>query len=201
MVAGLRCPGSGPKVCCVEIVTARLALRRPGRADLETILAIHRDPEACRHNPSDMLTTIADGEHLYARWDDHWRRHGFGYWVVEERESRKILGFAGVKVVRFREREMLNLFYRLDPAAWGDGVATEAATAVVSWAGCNLPEWPIIARVRPDNVASQKVAQRAGLARAEHLDDQGEDGLDWLFVAHWPASGPPASGPSASGPR
>jgi RimJ/RimL family protein N-acetyltransferase len=71
-------------------------------------------------------------------------------------------------------------------------VATEAATAVVAWAGLHLPEWPIIARVRPDNVASQKVAQRAGLTRAEHLDDDGEDGLDWLFVLRWPTEVPAA---------
>ncbi|GAA3337671.1 GNAT family N-acetyltransferase [Amorphoplanes nipponensis] len=171
----------------MEIVTARLALRRPEPADLETIFAIHRDPEACRHNPSDLLVTVADAEHLYSRWDDHWRRHGFGYWVVEERGSRKILGFAGLKVVRFREIEVLNLFYRLDPAAWGNAVATEAATAVVSWAGQHLPDWPILARVRPANVASQRVALRAGLSRAEHLDDEGEDGPDWLFVTRWPA--------------
>jgi ribosomal-protein-alanine N-acetyltransferase len=173
----------------VEIVTARLALRRPEPADLETIFAIHRDPEACRHNPSDMLATVADAEHLFSRWDEHWHRHGFGYWVVVSRD-RKILGFAGVKVVRFRETEVLNLFYRLDPQAWGDGVATEAATAVVAWAGEHLPDWPIIARVRPDNVASQKVAQRAGLTRAEHLDDLGEDGLDWLFQLRWPTEPP-----------
>ena len=191
MVAGRRCPGRRPKVCCVEIVTARLALRRPAAADLTTIVAIHRDPEACRHNPSDLLATDADAEHLYRRWDEHWRRHGFGYWVVESRDGR-ILGFAGLKAVRFRETEALNLFYRLHPSAWGDGVATEAATAVVAWAGRHLPEWPIIARVRPDNVASQKVAQRAGLTRAEHLDDDGEDGLDWLFVLRWPTEAPTA---------
>jgi [ribosomal protein S5]-alanine N-acetyltransferase len=190
MVAGTRCPGSGPKVCCVEIVTARLALRRPGPADLETIFAIHRDPEACRHNPSDLVDTLAEADHLYSRWDDHWRRHSFGYWVVETRESRKTLGFAGLKVVRFREIEALNLFYRLDPATWGEGIATEAATAVVSWAGRHLPEWPILARVRPANIASQKVARNAGLARAEHLDDQGEDGLDWLFATRWPKDRP-----------
>jgi ribosomal-protein-alanine N-acetyltransferase len=182
--ARVRCPGQRPKVGCVQIVTARLTLRRPAPADLKTIFAIHSDPEACRHNPSDLLTTVADAEHLFSKWDEHWRRHDFGYWVVESSE-RRILGFAGVKVVRFRETEVLNLFYRLDPSAWGNGVATEAATAVVSWAAQHLPDWPVIARVRPDNVASQKVAQHAGLTRAEHLDDDGEDGLDWLFVTRW----------------
>jgi RimJ/RimL family protein N-acetyltransferase len=170
----------------VEIVTARLTLRRPEPADLETIFAIHRDRRACLHNPSDLLTTRADAEHLYGRWDEHWRRHGFGYWVISSRESGETLGFAGLKVVLFRDVEVLNLFYRLDPQAWGKGVATEAAVAVVAWAREHLPEWPIIARVRPANVASQRVAQRAGLSRAEHLDDQGEDGLDWLFVTGLP---------------
>ncbi|MET8148055.1 GNAT family N-acetyltransferase [Actinoplanes sp. NPDC049668] len=170
----------------MEIVTARLTLRRPVPADLETIFAIHHDPKACLHNPSDLVATREDAEHLYGRWDEHWRRHGFGYWVIRDREPDKILGFAGVKVVRFREIEVLNLFYRLDTRAWGAGVASEAAQAVVAWASEHLPEWTVVARVRPDNVASQRVACRAGLVRAEHLDDQGEDGLDWIFVLRWP---------------
>jgi RimJ/RimL family protein N-acetyltransferase len=172
----------------VEIVTGRLALRRPLPADLDTIFAIHRDPQACLHNPSDLITARAEAEHLYARWDEHWRRHGFGYWVVQDRTSEKILGFAGLKVVRFREHEALNLFYRLDPRVWGDGLGAEAATAVVAWADEHLPDWPIVARVRPGNVPSQRVARRARLVRAEHLDDEGEDGLDWLFARRWPGA-------------
>jgi RimJ/RimL family protein N-acetyltransferase len=69
---------------------------------------------------------------------------------------------------------------------------------VVSWAGEHLPEWPIIARVRPGNVASQKVAQRAGLTRAEHLDDLGEDGPDWLYTTRWPADAGPQDRASAA---
>jgi [ribosomal protein S5]-alanine N-acetyltransferase len=77
-------------------------------------------------------------------------------------------------------------FYRLGPEAWGSGVATEAATAVVDWATVHRPDRPVIARVRPDNIASAKVAARAGLHRAEHLDTDGEDGLDWIFAKNWP---------------
>ncbi|WP_234425979.1 hypothetical protein [Streptomyces kebangsaanensis] len=47
----------------------------------------------------------------------------------------------------------------------------------------------MVARIRPANTASQRVALRAGLARAAHLDGPGEDGLDWIFATNLPGSG------------
>ncbi len=164
-----------------ELRTERLSLRRPEPGDVAAILAVHSDPRTVTHNRSDALATLAEAEELFGRWDDHWERHGFGYWVVRSRDSPPQLGFCGVKVAQLRGRPVLNLFYRFAPASWGRGVASEAATAVVRWAEEAEPGRPVIARVRPDNVASQRVAVRAGLVRAEHLDEQGYDGLDWLY--------------------
>ncbi|MEU9827224.1 hypothetical protein [Micromonospora chersina] len=45
----------------------------------------------------------------------HWQRWGFGYGVVHAEGKR--LGFCGTKVMALRRREVLNLFYRLDPSA------------------------------------------------------------------------------------
>lgn len=165
-----------------ELRTARLSLRRPTPFDIEAIYSIHRQPRACAHNPADLLATRAEAEDLYRRWDKHWQSHGFGYWVIRRHHVHEVQGFCGIKMMRLREREVLNLFYRLDPSAWGDGLATEAATAVVGWATTHITDRPLLARVRPDNVASIRVAERAGLRRAEHLDSPGEDGLDWIFT-------------------
>lgn len=191
-----------------QLLTARLSLRRPTRADIDAIYRVHRDPQACAHNPSDMLATHADAEDLYLRWDEHWSRHGLGYWVIRLRDGYQpaaILGFCGLKLMKLSNRDVLNLFYRLDPAAWGDGVATEAASAVVAWATAHLPDHAVIARVRPDNIASARVAAQAGLRRAEHLDNYGEDGLDWIYTKNWQdeSSLPPAStgrGPQTNQP-
>jgi len=87
--------------------------------------------------------------------------------------------------MQFKDRKILNLLYRLDPSVWGNGLATEAATAVVGWATTQIPDHPLIARVRPDNTASLRVAARIGLRRAEHLDSPGEDGPDWIFTSNW----------------
>jgi [ribosomal protein S5]-alanine N-acetyltransferase len=168
-----------------ELGTARLSLRRPTPADIDSIFSIQSDKRACAHNPSDALATRDEAHQLFRRWDEHWRRFGFGYWVVRRRGSNAPIGFCGIKVMRFNEAEVVNLFYRFDPAVWGSGLATEAASAVISWAAENIPDRALIARIRPQNVASQRVAINVGLARAEHRDTPGEDGIDWIFVPSW----------------
>jgi len=58
---------------------------------------------------------------------------------------------------------------------------------VVVWSKAQWPSHPIIARVCPQNLGSQRVALRCGLTRAEQLDADGQDGLDFVFVTGWPA--------------
>ncbi len=169
-----------------ELQTARLLLRRPTGADIDAIFEIQGDPRACFHNPSDRLSQREEAEELYRRWDEQWERCGYGYWVVHRHGSDVQLGFCGVKPMELNGLTVLNLFYRFDSSAWGKGFASEAAIAVAGWASRQVPELPLIARVRPGNVASQRVATRAGLIRAEHLDTTGEDGVDWIFAAHLP---------------
>jgi [ribosomal protein S5]-alanine N-acetyltransferase len=177
---------SDPSRAAEELVTRRLSLRRPAPADVYAIFSINSDQRACAHNPSDMLATRDEAQQLFRRWDEHWLRFGFGYWVVRRRDSATPIGFCGIKVMQLNESDVVNLFYRFDPAVWGSGLASEAASAVTGWAAQNIPARALIARIRPQNVASQRVAIHAGLARAEHMDALGEDGVDWIFV---PTSG------------
>jgi RimJ/RimL family protein N-acetyltransferase len=165
-----------------ELLTARLSLRRPTLDDIDAIFAIHSDPTTCLHNPSDALSKREETVELFQRWDDHWQRFGYGYWVVRRRDSDRTLGFCGTKVMDLHGMSVLNLFYRFEASSWGQGVASEAATAVVEWVTERVPDLPVIARVRPANTASQRVAVRAGMVRADHLDTAGEDGPDWIFA-------------------
>jgi RimJ/RimL family protein N-acetyltransferase len=167
----------------VELKTDRLLLRRPTAADVDAIFAVHRDPETCTHNPSDALARFEEAEALYRRWDDQWQQNGYGYWVVRHHGSTQQLGFCGIKLMELHGTPVLNLFYRFATSAWGQGFAGEAAGAVATWASHHLPDLPLIARVRPANVASQRVAIRAGLSRAQHLDTEGHDGYDWIYGA------------------
>jgi ribosomal-protein-alanine N-acetyltransferase len=172
----------GPVHGVEEMTTARLSLRRPALADVDAILSINGNERACVHNPSDAIATREQARQLFLRWDEHWRLSGFGYWVVRRNGTDAPIGFCGIKAMRLGGSEVVNLFYRFDPAVWGSGLAAEAACAVTAWAARAIPDRVLIARIRPDNTASQRVAIRAGLARAGHLDTAGEDGLDWIFM-------------------
>jgi RimJ/RimL family protein N-acetyltransferase len=178
-VSGLRPVGE-------ELSTARLVLRRPTEADIDAIFAIHNDPLTCLHNPSDALARLDEAKELYQRWNAVWERRGYGYWVVRRHGCAPQLGFCGIKRMELHGMKVLNLFYRFAVSAWGRGYAGEAAAAVSAWATEHVPGLPLIARVRPGNVASQRVVLRAGLSRAEHLDAIGQDGLDWVYAANLP---------------
>lgn len=92
-----------------ELLTARLVLRRPERQDTDAIFAIHSDPRACLHNPSDTLASVEEAGQLFGRWDGHWRRFGFGYWVIRWRGTAAPVGFCGVKVMHLDAHPVLNL--------------------------------------------------------------------------------------------
>ncbi|WP_409495419.1 GNAT family N-acetyltransferase [Amycolatopsis sp. cmx-11-12] len=166
-----------------ELRTERLLLCRPAPEDLDAIFALHTDPVACEHNPSDLVETRKEAELLLLRWSHQWDRYGFGYWTVRRQDAPEPLGFCGVKIVGFRRNAVLNLFYRFFPSAWGVGYASEAATAAVDWTRVHRPDDVVIARVRPENVASQRVALRAGLIRASDFDTPGDDGADWFYIS------------------
>jgi RimJ/RimL family protein N-acetyltransferase len=155
-----------PQATDPELLTGRLRLRWPMASDAPVIQRIHEDPVAVAHNPSDALAGPDAAEGLLRRWQDRWPSDGVGYWVVIGCTDPAVLGFCGVKPMRLAGAPVLNLFYRFDPAAWGRGLATEAASAVAEWATRTRQEQRLIGRIRPDNTASARVAAKAGLVRA-----------------------------------
>jgi len=166
----------------VSLQTHRLLLSPPVMSDAAHVLGILSDSRTVVHNPSDGLDTLDQAAELVGRWRSQWKRFGFGYWCLRTTVDGDFIGYCGVKAITFQGEKALNLIYRLAPRAWGNGLATEAATTVVTWAVEHVPGRRIIARVRPDNPPSQRVATKAGLNRASTLDEEGEDGLDVIFT-------------------
>jgi ribosomal-protein-alanine N-acetyltransferase len=154
-----------------RVETERLLLRRPVHLDLDELHRIHSDSRTWEHKPEGRNGRAHSGRRL-AHWLAHWESRGYGYWTVEL--HGRIVGFGGLMLLprwRGRRGDALNLYYRLDPPAWGRGYASELALVAVELAGRELPELPVVARIRDGNERSVRVAERIGLLRRPDLDD------------------------------
>lgn len=146
---------TGPEV----VRTARAVLRRPVEDDLEPVYAIYGDPATWAHLPSgrgDRSMTAEMLTMMIAGWD----RFGLDTWVVEDLGGR-VVGIAGTR--RVEDRALRNLGYRLAPAVWGSGLATEVAQAALDAAHEHDAGTPVTARVLTNNPASIRVLGKVGL--------------------------------------
>jgi len=125
-----------------------------------------------RYFPSPLPPPYERVERLVQEQLDHWQDHGYGWWALEVRRTGDALrrpgvfiGWAGLQYLP--ETDETEVGYLLGTAYWGQGLATEAARESVRFGfeELDLPE--IVGIVHPDNVASQRVLEKAGLSRVE----------------------------------
>lgn len=100
---------------------------------------------------------------MLERLVDEWRTAELSYWTVLRDGS--VVGMAGVRPYDFEGSQAWNLYYRFTPDAWGAGLAREAAACAVDAASMVGTRRMVVARIRPDNTAAIKVAERVGLVR------------------------------------
>ena len=155
-----------------EVHTERLILRRLRDDDGPAMFAVHGDLETNRYNPAGPDPDIATSEEKLRLWIQNWEEYGFGYWAVTLPQTEDILGFGGVRHLIWRNRDVLNLYYRLAPSAWGKGYATELAQTAVALSRKHLPQWPVIVRTRSENIAAIRTAERSRLLRHHALDTE-----------------------------
>lgn len=155
-----------------EVRTERLVLRRLRPTDGAAMFAIHGDPATNLFNPYGPHPDVATSEEMLRECLQHWEEFGFGYWAVTFPQSENTIGFGGIEHRVWRDRSILNLYYRFTPSVWGHGYATELAQTAVTLARKYLPQWPVIARTRARNIASIRTAERAGLVRRADLDTE-----------------------------
>lgn len=167
-------------------VTASLVFRPPTSADHAEVHRVHGDPRTNVHNPAGPDDEAASHARL-VEWMAHWHRHGFGYEVIEDRTGA-VLGMAGVRHERWLNVPVLNLYYRLAPEAWGNGIATVAGSRALETAARVAPNSPVLARTKPANLPSQRTAAKVGLQRRPELEVDDESGPVVIYTSSWPGA-------------
>lgn len=133
------------------------------REDYGWLFVLYADPEVMRyigHGPRTEEESRKNLDWLL----DHGERFSFGYWVLRDAATRRRLG--GAVLMRRKPDSPVELGFMLAREAWGRGLATQVAQALVShaFADLQLPELQAFTQV--ENAASAAVLRKAGLRDA-----------------------------------
>jgi RimJ/RimL family protein N-acetyltransferase len=145
------------------ITTARLCLRARTLADLEPIVEMDADPRVRQFFIGGPLDRATHREEVRRRIVEG-RPEPHASWAIEWRDHPGFVGLCHLS--HSEEAGLTQIGWRLHPSAWGQGVATEAARAVLERALGPIGLPAIVALIAPENRASIRVAEKIGMALA-----------------------------------
>jgi ribosomal-protein-alanine N-acetyltransferase len=145
--------------------TDRLLLRPFVAADLDWLARLYTDEETRRFFPVGVLDRERTREELdwfIAGGDPAFP--GLVLGALVEKASGQPVGRAGMLGWELEGRRETEIAYLVARERWGDGFGTEIARALVHHGFETLGLTRLIALIHPDNRASVRTAERAGLA-------------------------------------
>lgn len=146
----------------VLLETERLILRRMTLADLDDMVGINSDPVVMRYIGDGSVWTRAQSEARIRHIQKVYRIFpGLGLWTGEEKATSRFVGAYALNYIP--KTVEVEVGYRLEKAAWGRGLATEGARALVRHGTVGLGLDRVVGLTHPDNDASKRVLMKAGL--------------------------------------
>src|SRR5262245_16525532 len=117
----------------------------------------------------------------------HWDDYGYGLWILRDQEHDRIVGRAVLRHLLLDDHDEVEVGYGFYPAYWGQGFATEIAASCVTYAWNPLGLPSIVALTVRDNVRSQHVMMKVGLAFEREVEHAGQ--LHMLYRMRRPTAG------------
>lgn len=154
--------------------TGRIHLREIQDQDLVALGRIYADEQCMQFYPGtkSATDTLAWFQELAF---DSYRLHGYGLWAVIDNMSGEVIGDCGITQQRTPAGTEPEIGYHLWRDFWGKGLATEAARACRGYAFGTLGLRRVVSITSPENIPSQKVAQRVHDRKEVYRKQPGSD--------------------------
>lgn len=148
----------------MELGTERLRLRQWRDDDRDPFAALNASPIVMEYFPARM--TRAQSDAFVDRMATRIASDGWGLWALEVADTGEFVGFTGLSVPRFDAHftPAVEIGWRLAPAAWGHGYASEAARCALAYGFGSLDLDEIVSFTARANLRSQAVMQRIGMS-------------------------------------
>ncbi len=88
------------------------------------------------------------------------QRSGYGMWAVASKATDKVVGHLGVRLLHGSDDTEIGFI--IDSDLWGKGLASEIASAAVTYCFDKLSLQKVVAVVEPENRASVRVLKKIG---------------------------------------
>ena len=160
------------------IETDRILLRRFEASDYEAVYEFSSHPEVQKYTGNPLLKSVQEAKDLIANvWFSDYAKYGYGRWATIYKPDNKLIGFSGLKHLADLGG-ITDLGYRFLPEYWGKGIATETALVSIKYGFEELGLDRIQGIAMPENIASCRVLEKAGL-RFYKTGDYDGDGVNY----------------------
>lgn len=143
--------------------TERLQLRQWRASDRTPFAALNADSQVMEFFPEPLSRTQSDA--MADRCESLIEQHGWGFWAVELKSTRQFIGFVGLHrpAAALPFAPCVEIGWRLAPAFWGQGLATEAAHVCLQTGFSTLDLAEIVSFTARPNLRSRAVMERLGM--------------------------------------
>lgn len=151
------------KTMRVRIETERLILRPFQLEDFEAVYEFGSNKEVQKYTGDRLIPSLDAAKDLIKNvWFEDYQKYGYGRWATIYKPENKLIGFAGLKYLPSMDET--DLGFRFLPEYWGKGIATEASVEILKYGFEELNLKRVIAIAMPENIGSNKVLTKLGLA-------------------------------------
>jgi RimJ/RimL family protein N-acetyltransferase len=159
--------------------TERLRLRGHTLADFDAVAEMWADPIVTRYIGGKPSTREESWARLL-RYPGMWALLGYGFWAIEEKASGRFVGEIGFADFQREIEPAIDApeqGWVLAPWAHGKGYASEALAATIVWGESHLGRRDFVCIISPENLASIRVAEKAGYAKIARTAYKGAETL------------------------
>ena len=152
--------------------TDRLIAERLNESHLADLVALHLDAEVSRYLGGVRSAEVT--KTYLATNMAHWDRHGFGLWALRTKDGA-FAGRAGIRHIPVDGVDEIEIAYTFKRDLWGQGLASEIATALTEIGLSQLGLRSLVGLVFVGHGASRRVLEKANYVLEKHTTHHGED--------------------------
>lgn len=156
----------------IILETKRLILRHFVPGDLDALFEFYSDPDVVKYIPDAPRTYEETKDEIEWFLNGHPKFPELGLWATVDKEMGEFIGRCGLLPWTIDGQQEVEVAFALATAYWGQGLATEAAQAIVQYGFERLRLSRLICVIDHDNRASINVATKIGMRFERESKDE-----------------------------